>query len=137
MTIKTYTELSKLKTFEDRFDYLVESGLVGDQTFGGSRFLNQDFYRSKEWKKIRDQVIIRDNGCDLAILDRPINDRIIIHHMIPLRREDILYRTPFLIDPEYMICVSHQTHNALHYGSLNSLPRDYTPRIPNDTCPWR
>lgn len=135
--IKTYSELSKLKTFEERFEYLTESGFVGENTFGGSRFLNQDFYRSREWKQIRDIVIIRDSGCDLGIPDRPIRDHIIVHHMVPLRKEDIVHRTPYLIDPEYMICMSHQTHNAIHYGSLESLPRDYVPRRPNDTCPWR
>lgn len=137
MKIRTYTELSKLKTFEERFAYLVEGGLIGDPTFGGCRYLNQDFYRSREWKQIRDIVIIRDNANDLGIDDRPIHGRIIIHHMIPLRKEDIMYQTPFLIDPEYMICTSHDTHNALHYGSLNSLPSDYVPRTQNDTCPWR
>lgn len=137
MMIKSYTELSKLKTFEERFSYLIEGGLVGDQTFGGSRFLNQDFYRSKEWKRIRDIVIIRDRGLDLGIEDRPIYGKVIIHHMVPLRKEDIMYQTPFLVDPEYMICTSHQTHNAIHYGSLESIPSDYQPRTPNDTCPWR
>lgn len=137
MTIRTYTELSKLKTFEERFTYLVEGGLVGDQTFGGSRYLNQDFYRSKEWKRIRDIVIIRDQGLDLGVEGHPIHGRVVIHHMVPLKREDIMYQTPFLIDPEYMICVSHQTHNAIHYGSLDSIPSDYVPRTPNDTCPWR
>lgn len=137
MKIKTYTELSKLKTFEERFNYLSENGVVGDPTFGGCRYLNQDFYRSREWKRIRDIVIIRDNGMDLGIADRPINGRIMIHHMIPLKQEDILYQTPFLINPEYLICVSHETHNAIHYGSLDMLPSDYVPRTPNDTCPWR
>lgn len=137
MVVKTYTELSKLKTFEERFEYLVNDGIVGEQTFGGSRFLNQDFYRSKEWKQIRDLVIIRDNGMDLGIDGMPINGRAIVHHLVPLRKEDFMYRTPFLVDPEYMITVSHQTHNALHFGSLDSAPRDYVPRRPNDTCPWR
>lgn len=135
--IKTYSELSKLKTFEERFEYLVENGIVGDRTFGGSRFLNQDFYRSKEWKRIRDLVIVRDKGMDLGVDGYPIHDRVVIHHMVPLKKEDIMYQTPFLIDPEYLISVSHQTHNALHYGSLNSSPQDYKPRRPNDTCPWR
>lgn len=135
--IKTYTELSKLKTFEERFEYLSENGLVADRTFGGSRFLNQDFYRSKEWKRIRDIIIVRDNGMDLGIDGYPIRGRIIIHHLVPLRKEDIMYQTPFLIDPEYMICTSHQTHNAIHYGGYDSIPKDYSPRTPNDTCPWR
>lgn len=135
--IKTYSELLNFKTFEERFEYLAEGGIVGDQTFGGSRFLNQDFYRSKEWKQIRDKVIIRDGGMDLGIEGRPIYGRIIIHHIVPLTKYDILYRTSFLIDPEYMVSMSHETHNAIHYGSLDSIPRDYVPRTPNDTCPWR
>lgn len=137
MKIRTYTELCGLKTFKERFEYLMESSRIGDMTFGGSRYINQDFYRSKEWKKIRDSVIIRDNGCDLGIQDRPIGDRIVIHHMIPITKNDIMYQTPFLIDPEYMICASIQTHNAIHYGSFESLPSEYVPRSPNDTCPWR
>ena len=135
--IKTYTELCKLKTFEERLAYLVEGGLVGDQTFGGNRFINQNFYRSKEWKRIRDLVIIRDNGMDLGVNGHPIYDRIVIHHMVPLKKEDIMYQTPFLTDLEYMICTSHKTHNAIHYGNKDSLPSDYVPRTPNDTCPWR
>lgn len=137
MVIKTYSELSKLRTFEDRFNYLVEDCVVGESIFGGSRWINQEFYRSKEWKAIRDTVIIRDNGMDLGIDGMPINGRAIVHHMIPLRKEDFLYRTPFLLDPEYMITVSHQTHNALHYGSIDVAPSDYVPRRPNDMCPWR
>lgn len=137
MVVRTYTELSKLRTFEERFEYLLQAGNVGEATFGGSRFINQDFYRSKEWKSIRDSVIIRDNGMDLGVDGRPVNGRVMVHHMVKLRKEDFLYRTPFLIDPEYMITVSHQTHNVLHYGNLNGVPKDYTPRSPNDTCPWR
>lgn len=134
---KTYTELSKLRTFEERFKYLAEGGIVGDQTFGGSRFLNQDFYHSKEWKKIRDLVIIRDQGMDLGVNGYPIHGRVIIHHMVPIKKEDIMFQTPFLVDPEYMISMSYQTHNAIHYGSFESIPKDYIPRTPNDTCPWR
>lgn len=137
MTIKKYTELEKLKTFKERFDYLSEGGIIGDQTFGGSRFLNQDFYQSREWQRIRDKVILRDNGCDLGILDRPIFGKIVIHHMIPIRKDDLLYQTPFLVDPEYLICCSYLTHQAIHYGSFETLPQDYTPRRPNDTCPWK
>lgn len=135
--IKTYSELCRFNTFEDRFSYLAEHGNVGDITFGGSRFLNQDFYRSREWKRIRDTVIVRDMGMDLGIDGRPISGRVVIHHMVPLTRDDILTRSKFLLDPEYMICTSHLTHNAIHYGSLEMLPTDYVPRFPNDTCPWR
>lgn len=134
---RSYTELSKFKTFEERFKYLIENGFVGEQTFGGSRFINQDFYRSREWKRIRDIVIIRDGGFDLGIKDHPISGKVIIHHINPLKKEDFMFRTPFLIDPEYMICVSHQTHNAIHYGSELCIPREYESRRPNDTCPWR
>lgn len=137
MMNKTYTELSKLQTFEERFKYLAEGGIVGGQTFGGSRFLNQDFYHSKEWKKIRDLVIIRDRGMDLGVDGYPIHGRVIIHHMVPIKKEDIMFQTPFLVDPEYMISMSYQTHNAIHYGSFESIPKDYIPRTPNDTCPWR
>lgn len=135
--IKTYSELILLPSYEERFEYLSENGIVGDATFGGSRFINQDFYRSAEWKRIRDFVIVRDNGCDLGVLDRPIYDRILIHHLNSLRKEDLMYRTPFLIDPEYLICCSHRTHNAIHYGTKESLIEDYRPREQNDTCPWR
>lgn len=135
--IKTYSEISEIPTFEGRYAYLVQDGRVGEPTFGGSRFLNQDFYRSREWKRIRDIVIVRDMGCDLGIRERPIGGKIVIHHMVPLRKEDFLTRSRFLIDPEYMICVSHQTHNCIHYGSEEGLQKDYVPRRPNDTCPWR
>lgn len=137
MVIKTYSELFKLKTFEERFNYLVENGVVGEATFGGSRYINQKFYGSPEWKAIRDAVIIRDRGMDLGIDGRPIGGRAIVHHMVPLRKDDFVYRTPFLLDPEYMITMSHQTHNAIHFGSLDVAPSDYIPRQPNDTIPWR
>lgn len=137
MVIKTYSELLSLKTFEDRFNYLVENGTLGEATFGGSRFINQQFYRSSEWRSIRDSVIIRDNGMDLGIDGMPINGRVVVHHMVPLKKEDFLYRTPFLVDPEYMITMSHNTHNAIHFGSIDSTTQDYVPRTPNDTCPWR
>lgn len=135
--IRTYRELIAFPTFEERFRYLTTGGKVGDITFGGNRFLNQDFYRSSEWKRIRDMVIVRDNGCDLGVEDRPIHGRVMIHHLIPITKEDLYFRTDFLLNPEYMICVSHRTHNAIHYGSEESLPKDYIPRRPNDTCPWR
>lgn len=137
MKIRTYTELSRLPTFEERFRYLTTGGKVGDITFGGSRFLNQDFYRSAKWKQIRDFVTVRDNGCDLGIADRPIHGRIIIHHLVPITKEDLFLQTDFLLNPEYLICASFRTHNAIHYGSEESLPKDYVPRRPNDTCPWR
>lgn len=137
LKIRRYSELVQLDSFEERFRYLITGGHVGELTFGGSRFLNQDFYRSKEWKQIRNLVIVRDNGCDLAIEDRPIHGRILIHHLVPIKKEDIYIQTDFLLNPEYLICVSHRTHNAIHYGSEESLAKEYVPRKPNDTCPWR
>lgn len=137
MRNKTYSELVTFPTFEERFRYLSLDGIVGDMTFGGHRLANQRFYRSVEWRRIRNQVILRDNGCDLGILDRPIPGTILIHHMNPIKMDDFRNMTEFLVNPEYLICVSHQTHNALHYGNEDGLVKDYVPRRPNDTCPWR
>ena len=136
-TIKTYSELSKLKTFDERFEYLKLKGIVGRDTFGFDRYINQQFYKSYEWKRARDKVIIRDNGCDLGIPGREIPDRILIHHINPIDLEDFDVNTDFLLNPEYLICVSHQTHNAIHYGDIDLLPRDPIVRKPNDTSPWR
>lgn len=141
--MKNYTEMSKLDTFEDRFNYLSLNGVVGDQTFGAERYLNQDFYHNdREWKRIRDKVIIRDsaNGypCDLGCPDHPIiGERIIIHHIQPIQSTDILGRTSRLTDLNNLVCTTDRTHNAIHYGSFESLPKDYIPRKPNDTIPWR
>ena len=137
MIIRTYSELIKLPTFEERFQYLKLDGDVGVETFGFDRYLNQAFYSSDEWKSIRNQVIIRDNGCDLAIEGREIYKRIIIHHMNPITKEDLLYRTEYLLDPEYMICTMKNTHDAIHYGDENLLFKEPVERKPNDTCPWR
>ena len=137
MIIRTYSELIKLPTFEERFQYLKLNGDVGVETFGFDRYLNQAFYSSDEWKSIRNQVIIRDNGCDLGIEGREIYKRIIIHHMNPITKEDLLYRTEYLLDPEYMICTMKNTHDAIHYGDENLLFKEPVERKPNDTCPWR
>lgn len=138
MSIKNYTELMKLKTFKERFEYLKLSGVVGQDTFGYDRYLNQQFYKSKAWKRVRDQVIIRDNGCDLGIEDRDINSRIYIHHMNPITKSDIINMTDLLLDPEYLICVSKNTHDAIHYGNEQLLYTNHlVERKPNDTCPWR
>lgn len=139
MTIRTYTELSRLPTFLERYRYLRLSQLVGDPTFDDARWLNQGFYRSTEWKRIRDLVIIRDNGCDLALQDRPIvkPDRIYIHHINPLTIYDVENMTDLVTNPEYMICCCFNTHQAIHYGSESLLPEEYTPRKENDTCPWK
>ena len=137
MIIRTYSELIKLPTFEERFQYLKLDGDVGVETFGFDRYLNQAFYSSDEWKSIRNQVIIRDNGCDLGIEGREIYKRIIIHHMNPITKEDLLYRTEYLLNPEYMICTMKNTHDAIHYGDENLLFKEPIERKPNDTCPWR
>ena len=137
MMIKTYSELVKLDTFMDRYHYLRISGKVGEETFGFDRWLNQIFYKDPEWLSIRDHVIIRDNGCDLGILDREIHSRILVHHMNPISKEDILSRSEFLLNPEYLICTSKNTHDAIHYGDENLLVTEPIIRTRNDTCPWR
>ena len=135
--IKTYSELMTLPTFEERYNYLRLKGNVGEETFGFDRYLNQKFYRSAEWKRIRDYVIVRDNGCDLGIEDRAIRSKILIHHMNPVTVTDIRYATDALLNPEYLICVSHDTHNAIHYGDEDKLMKLPIARTPNDTCPWK
>lgn len=137
MKIRTYSELILLPTFEERFEYLRLDGRVGEDTFGFDRYLNQLFYRSYEWKKIRDQVIIRDNGCDLGIEGYDIYGKILIHHMNPITARDIADRTELLLNPEYLICVTHDTHNAIHYGDENLIIKAPVERRPNDTCPWK
>lgn len=137
MSIKTYSELSRLKTFEERYQYLRLNGSVGRETFGFDRYLNQVFYRSQKWKSIRNRVIIRDNGCDLGIEGREINGRILIHHMNPISLDDIVNESDLLLDPEYLICTVHSTHNAIHYGDENLLILDPIVRSKNDTCPWK
>ena len=137
MITRTYSELIQLPTFEERFEYLKLGGFVGKETFGFDRYLNQNFYRSAEWKRVRDKVIIRDNGCDLGIEDRLVSGKIIIHHMNPITDIDILNLTSFLLNPEYLICVSHNTHNAIHYGDEHLLVKNPIIRTKNDTCPWK
>lgn len=137
MIIRTYSELITLQTFEERYKYLQLSGFVGEETFGFDRYLNQNFYRSQEWKRIRDQVIIRDNGCDLGIEGREIFGKIIIHHMNPICIKDIQNVSDYLLNPDYLICTTHQTHNAIHYSDENLLIRDPIERTANDTCPWK
>ena len=137
MTIRTYTDLIKLETFEERYEYLRLDGTVGSDTFGFDRYLNQIFYRSQRWKKVRDEVIIRDNGCDLGVEGYEINGRIIIHHMNPITIEDIQRDSDLLLDPEFLICTIHRTHNAIHYGDSSLLIKAPVERRKNDTCPWR
>lgn len=135
--IRNYTELSSLETFEERFDYLKLGGAVGAETFGYERYLNQKFYRSPEWKRVRDEVILRDNGCDLGCEGYLIPSRIIIHHLNPIDISDIELVTANLLNPEFLICVSHDTHNAIHYGDSNPLAKSYAERKPNDTILWK
>lgn len=135
--IRTYKELSRLKTFEERFAYLQLKGIIGKDTFGFDRVFNQMFYHSQEWKRIRDKVIIRDNGCDLGISGYDIYGKIIIHHMNPIFMDDIKNQTDFLLNPDYLICTTLNTHNAIHYGDENLLVKAPIERNRNDTCPWK
>lgn len=137
MTIRRYSELILLPTFEERYKYLQLNGAVGKMTFGFDRYLNQVFYRSREWKKIRDYVILRDNGCDLGVEGYEIYGRVIIHHLNPISIKDIEKESEFLLDPEFLICTTHSTHNAIHYGDESLLPALPIERSRNDTCPWR
>ena len=137
MSIRTYSELITLPTFEERYRYLRLGGRVGEETFGFDRYLNQIFYRSEEWRAIRDEVIIRDGGCDLGMADREIFGKILVHHMNPIRQEDILRRSKFLLDPEYLICTVKNTHDAIHYGDESLLILPPVERTKYDTCPWR
>lgn len=136
-TIRTYSELIALPTFEERYDYLRLGGKVGEETFGFDRWINQKFYKDPEWLAVRDQVIIRDEGCDLAIPGREIYGRIIVHHMNPITMDDIVQRTGFLLNPEYLICTIKSTHDAIHYGDRTLLATGPVQRSRNDTCPWK
>ena len=137
MSIRTYSELILLPTFEERFKYLQLNGRIGDDTFGFDRYINQNFYKSADWKRIRDQIIIRDNGCDLALEGYEIYGRILIHHMNPITVKDVELSTEYLMNPEYLICVTHNTHNAIHYGDEKLLMKGPVVRTKNDTCPWK
>lgn len=135
--IRTYRELSRLKTFEERYNYLKLAGTIGVTTFGYDRYLNQILYTSREWKKARDIVIVRDEGCDLGMEDYEIQRGIWIHHMNPLTPEDIESGSPDILDPEFLISTSRRTHDAIHYGDISLLPKQHIDRRQNDTCPWR
>ena len=132
-----YTELKRLKTFEERYEYLRIGGIIGESTFGFERFLNQALYRSQRWRNLRNQIIIRDNGCDLGVEGYDIFDKIIVHHMNPIAKEQLEDPDESIFDPEFLICVSQRTHNAIHYGDASLLPKEYIPRRPNDMCPWK
>lgn len=135
--MKTYSKCIKLKTFDERFEYLQLRGLVGEETFGYSRYLNQILYRSPEWKRLRQHVIMRDNGCDLAMDGYEIFGKILIHHINPISLQDIEERNPKVFDLNNLITVSFMTHQAIHYGSKDLLLLDPVERKPNDQCPWR
>lgn len=135
--IRTYSELIQLPTFEERYKYLRLYGKVGMDTFGFDRIFNQMFYRSEEWKQIRQRIIVRDNACDLAVPGRELYDRIFIHHMNPISIRDIRDLSEFLMNPEYLIVVSFSTHNAIHYGMDNRFELEHHERTPYDTCPWK
>lgn len=137
MSIKCYSELITLPTFKERFKYLQLNGQVGKSTFGFDRYLNQNFYRSKEWKSVRNRVILRDNGCDLGVEGYEIHGQILIHHMNPITTADIESMSEYLMNPEYLISTVHNTHNAIHYGDENLLITTPIERKPNDTCPWK
>ena len=137
MSIKTYSELITIPTFEERFEYLQLKGSVGKDTFGYDRHLNQVLYRSPEWKRLRNQIIIRDCGCDLACEGYDIHSKVLIHHLNPITVEDVLARSRKVFDPNNLVCVSHNTHNAIHYGDVDLLATGPIIRTKNDTCPWR
>lgn len=136
MMTKSFTELSQIDTFEERYKYLALRGNVGSATFGFDRYINQKFYTSRQWRLIRRDVIVRDNGCDLAFPGYEIMDKIIIHHMNPMVADDIVFGEDEILDPEYLISVSHRTHNAIHYGDERLLPRPLVERKPGDTKLW-
>ena len=137
MSIRTYSELITIPTFEERFEYLQLKGSVGKDTFGYDRYLNQVLYRSPEWKRLRNQIIIRDGGCDLACDGYDIYDKVLIHHLNPITVEDVLARSRKVFDPDNLVCISHSTHNAIHYGDVALLVTGPIIRTKNDTCPWR
>lgn len=134
--LRTYSDLRRLETFEERFDYLNLGGLVGEATFGFDRWINQEFYRSIEWKNIRDHVIVRDEGCDLGIRGLEIHGGILIHHINPMSSEDIVHGETWILDPEYLITTTQDTHNAIHYGNKSSLKLPFVERTPGDTRLW-
>lgn len=138
--ILTYNELIRLPTFEERLSYLLLHGRVGAETFGFDRWLNQLFYRSEEWKQLRRKIIIRDNGCDLGVDGYDIQGAILVHHMNPIVADDIVNCTPYLMNPDFLISTSFNTHQAIHYENADLLkvaPIYPTERKPNDTCPWK
>ena len=134
--VRTYSEMRRLNTFEERFEYLKLNGSVGRSTFGYDRYINQKFYTSREWRNLRHQIIVRDNGMDLGIEDHEISGSVLIHHMNPITAEHIQHNDPDILNPEFLITVSHNTHNAIHFGDASLLPRPFVERRPGDTILW-
>lgn len=137
MRTRSYSQMAQYDTLEERYNYLRLQGQVGLDTFGYDRWLNQAFYKSKQWRQIRSYVIARDEGCDLGILDFPIRYKVFIHHMNPITVEQLAHGDSDVLDPEFLVTTSHQTHNAIHYGDVNLLPKEFQPRRPNDTQLWQ
>jgi hypothetical protein len=133
---RNYTDLQMFRTFEDRFDYLSLAGTVAEQTFGFDRWMNQQFYSSRLWHQTRDEVIVRDHGCDLGVAGHEIHVGLLVHHMNPITVRDIENGEEWILDPEFLITTSHRTHNAIHYGNRNLLPRVVVSRTPGDTALW-
>lgn len=129
--------MARRDSFNDRFAYLDLKGRVGDATFGGNRYLNQRFYSSREWRQFRNAIIERDDGCDLGVRGREIRGRIVIHHIEPITQEMLVKMDPLVLDPENVVCVSYETHQMIHYGTVEGTARDYEPRRPGDTVPWK
>lgn len=135
---RSYSELIRLSTFEERYEYLKLGGKVGEETFGHDRYLNQEFYkRDDKWLEVRDEVILRDHGCDLGIEGRDILTRVLVHHINPVTKEQLLNRDPVVYDPENLICTTKRTHDAIHYSNKDLLLKDPITRTKNDTCPWK
>ena len=135
--IRCYSDVRRLTSFEDRFDYLQLRGQVAETTFGFDRWVNQQFYTSRLWQQVRDEVIVRDHGCDLGVRGHDIHVGLLVHHMNPMTVKDIEHGEEWILNPEYLITTSHRTHNAIHYGNVNLLPRTVISRRPGDTTPWR
>lgn len=136
MEIRRYSEIRRLGSYEERFEYLKLHGAVGRATFGFDRYINQKFYTSYEWKQARESVIIRDNGCDLGVRGYEIYQGVLIHHINPVAVEDIIHGEDWIFDPEFLITTTQHTHNAIHFGNMQLLPKIVTARIPNDTKLW-
>ena len=136
MKIRTYSEMLRYRTFAERYEYLKLGGSVGESTFGFDRHINQSFYRSYSWKKVREYIIVRDQGCDLGVEGHEIVSELMIHHLNPMTVNDIIHGEEWILNPEYLITTCHDTHNAIHYGDASLLPKPYTPRAPGDTSLW-